>query len=66
MVYATSQDTLNALTDALFYLEDATKDMKLGIPAGITGCSDDVCPALVEAPYASRSKEHIAEKPPRL
>src|SRR5690606_10589852 len=59
--YATSQDALNALSDALFYVEKETKDMKLGIPSGLTGCSAETCPEALESPFAEHSKENIGE-----
>ena len=59
MTYSSNQAALNALTDAMFYAEKTTKDMKLAIPLGISGCSDDICPSELESQYARRSKEHI-------
>jgi uncharacterized protein len=50
---------VNALSDALFYIEWATKDLKVARPAGLTGCDAATCPELVESPWALRSKEHV-------
>jgi predicted lipoprotein len=58
-VYGTAQEGLNAVSDAMFYLEKETKDMKLGKPLGITGCSTQQCPEALESPWALRSKEHV-------
>ncbi|MCA9603124.1 MAG: hypothetical protein KC417_13920, partial [Myxococcales bacterium] len=58
-VFSTSQAALNALSDAMFYVEKEVKDMKVGIPVGRTGCDDEICPEDVEAPFSGRSKEHI-------
>ncbi len=55
-----TQDALNALTDALFYIDTETKDMKLARPLGIDGsCAGATCLALVEHPYAKISKASI-------
>jgi predicted lipoprotein len=50
---------LNASSDALFYVDWATKDLKVGRPAGITQCDAAVCPEAVESLFAHRSKEHV-------
>ncbi|MBH24189.1 MAG: hypothetical protein CMH57_06995 [Myxococcales bacterium] len=58
--YPSTQDALNALSDAMFYLEKETKDMKLAIPAGLSdACSVETCPEDLESPYAQHSKENI-------
>lgn len=57
--YATSQDALNAISDAMFYLEKVTKDMKLAEPTGISECDTMVCPEKLESQYAHRTKEHV-------
>ena len=59
MTYDSAQEALNALTDALFYAEKTTKDMKMAIPLGISECPSDTCPDAVESLYANKSKEHI-------
>src|SRR5690606_12725753 len=41
--YATVQDALNAVSDALFYLDTETKDMKLAEPLGVMDCGNEVC-----------------------
>ncbi len=59
-VYPTRQDALNAVSDALFYLDKVTKDAKLGTPLGLTAeCTDGPCPDRVESPWAKRSKAHV-------
>ncbi len=58
-VYATAQEGLNALSDAMFYVEQETKDMKLAVPAGLIDCAADACPQDRESLYAGLSKEHI-------
>ncbi len=52
---------MEALSDALFYIEVETKDTKLGLPTGIHGdCSAVTCPTAVESPYSQSSFENIS------
>jgi predicted lipoprotein len=46
--YATDRQAMNAVFDALFYLEVVTKDRKLAQPLGLVECSLDVCPEASE------------------
>ncbi|MFT5683295.1 MAG: putative lipoprotein [Myxococcota bacterium] len=46
--YTSEQEALNAVYDALFYLEIVTKDRKLGTPLGISDCGEALCPEAVE------------------
>jgi uncharacterized protein len=46
--YTSEQEALNAVYDALFYLETVTKDRKLGMPLGISDCGEAICPEDVE------------------
>lgn len=57
-VYGTAQEGLNAVSDAMFYLDKETKDMKLATPLGISGCPSEQCPDALESTWALRSKEH--------
>jgi predicted lipoprotein len=59
-VYGTEAAGLNALTDALIYLDETVKDWKLGKPAGFFECATGTCPAAVEAPFAKASTLAIA------
>lgn len=59
-LYPSSQDGLNALSDAMFYLELYTKDMKVGRPSGAIGCSTATCPEALESPYSKTSASHVA------
>lgn len=53
-------DSLKALSDALFYIELETKDDKLGLPTGIhNDCPDVACPAGIESPFSENSFENI-------
>jgi predicted lipoprotein len=58
-VFATDQDALNAVSDALFYTDREVKDLKLGKPLGLVECFDATCPEAVESPYALRSTDHL-------
>ncbi|MCB9742181.1 MAG: hypothetical protein H6741_18445 [Alphaproteobacteria bacterium] len=46
--YPSAQLGLNAVYDALFYLETELKETKLGVPAAVDGCDADACPEAVE------------------
>jgi predicted lipoprotein len=52
---------LNAISDALFYIEYATKDLKVARPAGLTLCPNAACPELVESPWAGASKDSVID-----
>jgi predicted lipoprotein len=60
-VYPTTQKALNAVSDALFYVEGEVKDMKLAPPLALRDCSKDVCPELLESTYAKRSRRNIEQ-----
>jgi uncharacterized protein len=57
--YTRERNALNALSDALFYVEWASKDLKLAGPTGLVGCDSATCPELVESRYAGASKQHL-------
>ena len=58
-VFPTAQDGLNSVSDALFYLDKVTKDMKVAEPAGISECDEDSCPETLESLYAHVSRENV-------
>jgi len=59
--YATQADALQALLDALFYLEFDAKDQKLGVVVGVhADCATDTCADDVEHPFAEASLRSIA------
>ena len=58
-LFATAQEGLNALSDAMFYIEDPSRDMKLGVPAGIIDCTETSCPDRIESLYADVSRENV-------
>lgn len=54
-------ESLSALSDAMFFIEAEVKDVKLGIPTGISDtCPDLACPDAVESPYTGTSITNIA------
>ena len=50
---------LNAVFDALFYIELVVKDRKLAQPLGLMDCSSDLCPEDLESPWAHQSLPNI-------
>ncbi len=57
-----AEESLNALSDALFYIEEETKDLKLGLPTGIqAGCSRVACPEATESPFSETTLDNIRE-----
>ncbi len=58
-LFASQQFAFNTISDALFYIEISTKDMKLGKPSGLRMCDTPTCPEALESPWAKRSKSHI-------
>jgi predicted lipoprotein len=60
-VYPAARDALNAVSDALLYVETDVKDMKLAAPLGLSNCGAPTCPQLVESPFAGRSKVNVRQ-----
>ena len=58
--YASEQEALNAVFDALFYLETVTKDQKLATPLGYVDCGDTLCPDEVEGLVSGSGAAAIA------
>jgi predicted lipoprotein len=59
-VYASEQAALNAISDAMFYLERQVKDQKLGIPLGLLPeCTTPPCVDAIESRYANASIDHV-------
>ncbi len=59
-LFGVTQDALNALSDALFYLDTETKDMKLATPLGLTeSCTGEGCLGTFEHPLAKISGQSI-------
>lgn len=58
-LYRSAQEGLNAVADALFVLDQITKDMRLARPAGLSDCTTPTCPELLESLHAGDNKERI-------
>lgn len=58
-VFPSTQAALNAISDALFYVESEVKDMKVGPPLGAGACSMDSSCAPPESVHAGLSKENL-------
>jgi predicted lipoprotein len=58
-VYATAHTALNAVSDAMFYVDKQTKDMKLAHPVGISACNEATCPDALESLWAHHSRENV-------
>ena len=58
-VFASEQKALNAVSDALFYIELEAKDWKLGRPLGLGDCEAPSCPEALESLYARQSTAHL-------
>lgn len=60
--YDSAQAALNAVSDAMFYIEGVTKDVKLAVPTGLSpDCSSDTCPNDLELAFSHDSKEAIRQ-----
>ena len=59
--YPSEQEALNAVYDALFYLDSSTKDRKIGLPMGMpeAGCTTGTCPEDSEHLLAQVSHQAI-------
>jgi uncharacterized protein len=57
------QEAANLISDAMFYIDTETKDMKLGEPAGIAenscGAVEEACPDELESRTSGHSKENV-------
>lgn len=58
-VYPSTQAALNAISDAMFYVEREVKDLKLARPLAMRDCSTSTCPEHLESQFAARSKANI-------
>ena len=59
--YPSDQAALNAVSDAMFYLDSETKDMKLAVPAGLSDCVAESCPDALELRWSGFSKQAIID-----
>ncbi|MCU0682564.1 MAG: imelysin family protein [Polyangiaceae bacterium] len=58
-VYPGEQNALNAVSNAMFYVDQEVKDFKVGRPVGYYECSAATCPELVEARFSRNSVNNI-------
>jgi sterol desaturase/sphingolipid hydroxylase (fatty acid hydroxylase superfamily)/predicted lipoprotein len=59
-VYTTQSAAINAIGQALFYMELEVKDRKLGQPLGLRDCATQTCPEAFESTWAERGSSHLA------
>lgn len=57
--FSSTQEALNAFSDAMFYLDKEAKDMKVAQPAGLANCGADTCPEALESALAAHSRENL-------
>lgn len=57
--FDTPLDATAAVVGAMLYLDTATKDRKVGVPAGLVNCAAETCPEDVESKFAGVSRENI-------
>jgi predicted lipoprotein len=59
--YPMTQDALNSVSDAVFYVEIKVKDAKLAVPAGIDmdACPSTTCPDELESKFGGLSKTNV-------
>ena len=58
-VFTTDQLALNAISDALFVIDQRVRDVKLSHPLGVLDCSKPSCPEDFESQYAGISRELV-------
>ncbi len=58
-LFATDQLALNAISDAMFHVDQRVKDRKLGQPLGLIDCAKATCPEAVESQWAGHSRESL-------
>ncbi len=58
--YESSGEALTELLLAMLYLDPYTKDVKLGVPAGLSDCEAETCPEKVELWWARDSATAVA------
>lgn len=58
-VFKTQASALNAMSDALFYVEHEVKDVKLARPVGLANCAAAPCLDQLESQFGGRSKANV-------
>lgn len=60
--YSSQQAALNAVSNALFYVEREVKDQKLALPMGLSpACVSGLCPESLESQYAHLSTSYVLQ-----
>jgi len=57
--YESQEQALNALFDAMFYIEIMSKDRKLAQPLGLRDCGAESCPESVESLWSGTGASHL-------
>ena len=57
--FSSQREAMNALTTAMFYLEQEVKDMKVAPPIGVSDCATATCPEAIESRFAGRSLRNV-------
>jgi predicted lipoprotein len=57
--YPTVQGALNRVSDALYAIEDGTKELRLSTPLGLHGCTPAPCLDQLESQYAHHNTENV-------
>ena len=58
--FTSQKEVLDQIFAGIFYTDKFIKDLKLGVPAGITDdCTADVCPDMVESKWSNNSKANL-------
>jgi predicted lipoprotein len=58
-LFARQREAINAISDALFYIDTDVKDMKVAVPAGLTDCPETTCPERLESSLSKASLAHV-------
>jgi predicted lipoprotein len=58
-VFASEQAALNAVSNALFYVEKEVKDLKVAKPLGLLDCTKATCPEAIESQFAHVASANV-------
>lgn len=58
-VFASEQAALNAVSNAMFYVEKEVKDLKVAKPLGLLDCATATCPEALESQFAHVSSANV-------
>jgi uncharacterized protein len=62
VLFPTHEKAFDSVVDAMFYVDEITKDRKISIPIGLVdpaACAEPPCADLLESKYAVRAKQHV-------